>query len=182
MDMHTTIPITYFILFMLLLIAGIVGCLVRSCCVCLDKDEKRKVAQANAQPDPDVIVVDPTMGAISKSIHRVPKLQGPSGAPVHSSGLGNSKSIFTVSKPSLDINRIVTYQPNILHLSSSPLEDIITCTSMDPSLRSGIQGRPASLPTNKTIVDIPALQRKPKIRRTGEYDDLYSMSSKSYSI
>ena len=108
MDMHITIPITYFILFMLLLVAGIVGCLIRSCCVCLDKEEKRKAAQARAQPDPDAIVVDPTKGAISKSIHRVPQLQGPSGAPVHSSGLGNSKSIFTVSKPGIDINRMVT--------------------------------------------------------------------------
>ena len=111
----------------------------------------------------------------------MPQLQGPSGTPIHSSGLRNSKSILTVSKPAID-NRMVTYQPNNLQLSSSPLEDIITCTSMDPSQRVGTQGRPASLPTNKTIVDIPALQRKPKIRRTGEYDDLYSMSPKSYRI
>ena len=167
---------------MLLLVAGIVGCLVRSCCVCLDVEEKHKAAQARAQPDPDAIVVDPSKGAISKPIHRVSQLQGPSDAPVHSSGLGTSRSIFTVSKPANNINRMITDQPNILYLSSSPLEDIITCTSMGPSLRDGTQGRPASLPTNKTIVDIPALQRKPKIRRTGEYDDLYSMSSKSYSI
>ena len=33
-----------------------------------------------------------------------------------------------------------------------------------------------------TIMVVPDLQRRPKIRRTGEYDDLYSMSSKSYSI
>ena len=46
----------------------IVGWLVRSRCVCFDKDEIRKDTRAGAQ-EPEAIVSDPVKGELSKSIH-----------------------------------------------------------------------------------------------------------------
>ena len=102
MEMNVAVPMTYVLFFILLLVAGIVGCLVRSCCVCLGKDEKRKAA--GAQQDPEAIVADPAKGAISKSIHRVPDLQNIA-APVHSSGQWTNNPIATVTKPVVDMER-----------------------------------------------------------------------------
>ena len=178
MEMNVAVPITYVLFFILLLVAGIVGCLVRSCCVCLDKDEKRKAAVA--QQDPEAIVTDPAKGAISKSIHRVPDLQDIS-AKVHPSGQGTSMPIVTITKPVVDMDRMVSHQQSLC-LPSSALCDMVTsCTSRDP-LRVATHGRPVSFPTPNAIVIVPALQRKPKIRRTGDYDDLYTVSSWSNSI
>ena len=55
MDMNVTVPTTYVIFLILLLVAGIVCSLVRSC---LDKDRKRKTTRAGAWQDPEDIVVD----------------------------------------------------------------------------------------------------------------------------
>ena len=178
MEMNVAVPVTYVLFFILLLLSGIVGCLVRSCCVCLDKDEKRKAA--GAQKDPEAIVTDPAKGAISKTLHRVPDLEDIA-APVHSSGQGTSKPIVTVTKPVVDMDRMGTHQQGLC-LPGSNLDHIVTsCTSWDP-LSIDTHGRPVSFPTTNAIVIVPALQRRPKIRCTGDYDDLYTVSSWSNSI
>ena len=79
--------------------------------------------------------------------------------------------IFTVTKPAIDIDQMGTHQ-QALCFPGSALD-----TSSDHPLSVGTQGCPVSLPTTNTIMIVPDLQRRPKIRRTGEYDDLYIVPS-----
>ena len=61
MEMNLTVPAAYILFFFLLFIAGLLGCFMRSCCVWLEKDEK-KITETSLNPKSSsniMIVVDP---------------------------------------------------------------------------------------------------------------------------
>ena len=165
----------YLLIFILVLLAGISGCLIRSCCIWLEKDENsRKMSSAKAQPGgspgtsssssvPMSIVVDPA----SNHVYACPP------HPVQGQ--------LTVRQPLCTVPKL--HEPVAVHNSeqtykcSTDSNRNITCATVDSHWRS------VSLPTSdSTGAAVPSLQRRPKIRRTGGYDDLHTMLSWSNTL
>ena len=177
MELNLSVPLSYLLIFILVLLAGILGCLIRSCCIWLEKDENKrgKMSSAKAQPGgssgtssssssvPMSIVVDPA----SNHVYACPP------HPVQGQ--------LTVRQPLCTVPKL--HEPVAIHNSeqrykcSTESNRNITCATVDSHWRS------VSLPTSdSTGAAVPSLQRRPKIRRTGGYDDLHTMVSWSNTL
>ena len=100
MDMNLTVPAAYLIFFVVLFVAGLLGCFMRSCCFWLEKDEKEKVASSSTSEIASniTIVVDPSkpdhclLPQYRSGKHVLEGCSLPGPAPVHSSDSRISKS------------------------------------------------------------------------------------------
>ena len=58
LDMNLTVPATYILFFVILLVAGLLGYFIKSCCFWLEKDEKDKATQSKcSECSSNVIIV-----------------------------------------------------------------------------------------------------------------------------
>ena len=102
MEINLTVPAAYILFFVLLLVAGLLGCFMRSCCFWLEKDAKDKTTSSKySECSSNVtIVVDPAKPVYShQSLHgpKIPPSVGlslPGPVPVHSRDSKSSKCSF----------------------------------------------------------------------------------------
>ena len=173
MELNLSVPLSYLLIFILVLLAGILGCLIRSCCIWLEKDENKRGKMSSAKAQPGGSSGTSSSSSSSEPLWSI--VVDPACSHVYACPPHPVQGQLTVRQPK-------SHQPVAVHNS----EQRYKCsTESNRNITSALDShwRSISLPTSDTTgAAVPSLQRRPKIRRTGGYDDLHTMVSRSNTI